>query len=146
MLSRRSILAEAAKQIVCGVVLADGGTDLTQLAPKLAAATIATPLIDSVNVQDFGADPTGHLDSNEAIAQALRHCLAVSDPALPKALYFPRGRFLITQSNVLRSSSRLRAIHAWRIFGAGAQTTQLIFRPVGAPSITAHYLYDGFFD
>jgi hypothetical protein len=86
-------------------------TNFNETTPFLAtgttfARTLANRLADVVNVLDFGADPTGVLDSKTAILNAI---------GVGKSVYFPDGtyKFVVTTTNAITP-----AINA-TIFGNG---------------------------
>lgn len=144
MFSRRSMIAELARQVVGGRVMAGQGGSFERLAVNGAGA-VAVPG-DVINVVDFGADATGRVDCSDAVIRAIERCFSVTNPAFPKPLYFPAGSFLIRRSNLFRLSPTGRPIQAWTIAGAGRQTTRLIFKATPSPGIRGYYLYDGTFD
>jgi hypothetical protein len=142
--SRRSMLAETARQIVGGAALTKKGDGLEMLA--LNDTGTASAAAEVINVVDFGADPTGRVDCSDAVSRAIERCFSRSNPAFPRPLYFPAGRFLIMRNNLFHSSLTGRSISAWTIVGAGRQTTLLVFKPVPVPALSRYYLYDGMFD
>lgn len=97
-----------------------------------------------VNVVEFGADSTGKRDSSDALVRAIQHAFRTSHSrSLPRPLYFPEGRYLLTRSNLFRPPSTGLPTYSWTIFGAGRETSLLIFKPNRAPLSSTYYLYDG---
>ena len=84
---------------------------------------------DAINVNDFGADPTGVTDSTSAIAIAILTAIAIAPPApsgfYPGAIYFPAGTY---------KYSSLNASGLGAIYGAGITRTTLV--PTGTIGIT----------
>ena len=82
------------------------------------ARTLANRFADVVNVLDFGADPTGAVDSTDEIQDALN--------TSSTSIYFPKGTYLIsnplnTSTPVLTSSVDNRVISGDGVITANAQ-------------------------
>ena len=144
MFSRRSMIAEIARQIVGGRALASQGGGV-EGPPANGAGTFAVPG-EVINVADYGADPTGRVDCSDAVIRAIERCFSVRNPAFPKPLYFPAGSFLIRRNNLFYAPARRRPVHAWTIAGAGRQTTRLIFKAAPTSATGRYYLYDGAYE
>jgi hypothetical protein len=88
-------------------------TNFNEFTPFLATGTtearnLVTREADVANVLDFGADPTGAVDSNPAILAAI---------ATGKNVFFPKGtyKFIVTTTNAITPSA------GSTLFGMGAE-------------------------
>ncbi len=136
------------KQFLAGVATAGlslltgsmGANLLPGVGPDtIAKVTAGEPKPLSVNVLDYGADPTGKKDSSAAFVRALQviENAAVSNPAANflgdpnrrgrAKLYIPEGSYLLNRPETLmRRSYRTRSL-GLVIQGAGRGLTQILF-------------------
>jgi hypothetical protein len=96
--------------------------------------------VPTVNIVDFGADPTGLTYSDDALERALIAAFSDPDPGTNSAVYFPAGRYVFVRPGALnhwQSQSPYRRRVLFR--GDGPGTSRIIFRPRTPNS----YFYDG---
>jgi hypothetical protein len=95
------------------VVAEDGDYSFPEISGQVTQAQLKTPTPDWVNVQTFGADPTGATDSTVAIQNAFNSAGTKGVP-----LYFPAGTYKISSSITATSTPTPPAL-----IGDGSQTT-----------------------
>jgi hypothetical protein len=98
-----------------------------------------------INVKDYGAIGDGSTDDTNAILAAIN--AAVSFGAnTPKAIYFPRGNYVITQTNVFGQwnsidTANFRGVRGLTLFGDNKYTSIITVKNTGA---TDFYFYDNY--
>ena len=112
--------------VSAGVVSIAGlATPFTQSGTGAVARTTQDKLRESVSVLDFGADPTGSVDSTAAIQAAINVTSAAG-----QRLYFPAGTYILTlsQSIILEGGTTvcsLKAKTGMKLQGSGMSATVL---------------------
>lgn len=92
----------------------------------------------SVNVLDFGADPTGATDSTTAILAAIAAALSAGSQSTE--VYFPAGTYLYS-SMIDVSNSRQLSFRGQTIsFGSGIKT-KLVYTGTASPAIKMYDVY-----
>lgn len=99
--------------------------------------TVQSKLRDVVSVKDFGAAGDGVTDDSAAIAAAIQYCSTVVGSTYPQnSLYFPAGRYLVTQNNWIGANLMPTGVYAGRfdftIEGVGRNTSVIVFKPATA--------------
>lgn len=117
--------------------------------------TVQSKLRDVVSVRDFGAVGDGVTDDSAAIAAAIQYCSTVVGSTYPQnSLYFPAGRYLVTQNNWIGANLMPTGVYGGRfdftMEGVGRNTSVIIFKPTAAngacydQTLTPSRLLNGF--
>jgi hypothetical protein len=93
----------------------------------------------SVNVLDFGADPTGVQDSTAAIRAAIAAALA-SGTSLSTEVFFPAGTYLFSDTLDVSNSRQLSLRGQTVSFGGGIKT-KLVYTGTASPAIKMYDVY-----
>ena len=148
MFSRRFVLDKlklAASRAAIGTPNADSDRSFSAVVAQALDPPRQADLrpAGSVNVIDFGADPSGKRDSSEAITKAITQCFSGPDPRRPTPLLFPPGTFLIREDNLFRPPAMTSSATSWLVQGSGRRTTTLLFQPVRRGEPSDLFLYAG---
>lgn len=111
----------ASEKVQSTVLAASSGSSLVGYLPSgtgAAATTVQTKLRESVSVKDFGADPTGGVDSTTAIQAAINATVYAG------TLHIPSGVYLV--------SAGLTATQPIRIVGDGLSSVIYVAASVSA--------------
>jgi hypothetical protein len=98
-----------------------------------------------INVKDYGAVGDGVADDSSAIKAAINAAVA-SGWDSPKAIYFPMGNYLVTETNVLGqwnsiNTSVYKGVKGLTLFGDNKYSSTITLRNAGA---TDFYFYDNY--
>ena len=92
----------------------------------------------SVNVLDFGADPSGSTDSTAAILAAIAAALSAGSQSTE--VYFPAGTYLYS-SMIDVSNSRQLSLRGQTISFGGGIKTKLVYTGTASPAIKMYDVY-----
>ena len=145
-------------QTVSASVL-DGAVQYGTFTPAGTGAvsrTVQSKLQEVVSVKDFGAVGDGVTDDTAAIAMAIQYVttLTPSPTYQCKGLYFPNGRYLITQNNWIGANLSVTGIYSGRadiiFYGSGRNSSVIVFKPTSSnaacydQNITPYATLNGF--
>lgn len=109
------------------------------------ARSLQSRLIDAVYVEDFGADPTGTLDSSNAIAAGVNYC---QNNGL-QSLHFGPGIFKLTETVYLgppRGISLIGQLGATSVQGSSRPATTLRWAGGAAPMFEVDFTFYRFYN
>lgn len=92
----------------------------------------------SVNVLDFGADPSGSTDSTAAIQAAIAAALSAGSQSTE--VYFPAGTYLYS-STIDVSNSRQLTLRGQTVSFGGGIKTKLVYTGTTSPAIKMYSVY-----
>ena len=120
--------------IATGVGSGTGTAELSQ--------TVENKLQQYVSVIDFGADPTGTIDSSAAIQAALNICDAGGDIGGGRTVFIPHGDYLIGTTLLISPGTNLVGESIGRSFGINYGVTLKAMSTLvdPSPSITTPYI------
>jgi hypothetical protein len=118
---------------------------LYKQSPSAITRSLQGRLIDAVYVEDFGADPTGALDSSSAIAAGVNYC---QNNGL-QSLHFGPGIFKLTQTVYLglpRGISLIGQLGATNTQGSSRPATVLRWAGGAAPMFEVDFTFYRFYN
>ncbi len=128
------VLATGATLIVEGHVCAPP-VPIIRLA---GGAVSGSPQNAAIDVDWFGADTTGSIPCDEAIASALRLAISPRPPRGARQLRFGPGTYRVTRNSIFMPGAAPEPVVGLSICGAGAETTAIVLSPAEKG---AHYFF-----
>src|SRR5258708_18261587 len=128
------VLATGATLIVEGHVCAPP-VPIIRLA---GGAVSGSPQNAAIDVDWFGADTTGSIPCDEAIASALRLAISPRPPRGARQLRFGPGTYRVTRNSIFMPGAAPEPVVGLSICGAGAETTAIVLSPAEEG---AHYFF-----